>query len=569
MTGDAKLKAGGTIAALSTGASYQRRARVADVDTIWQVIDSYAQGGILLPRSRSEIASQIGSFRVAILDDELCGTAALRDFGGGLGELRSLSVLESAQSRGLGEVLVRAIVRDAARSGISDLYVLTARPDYFARFGFEEISWDEVPATLEADRGPDRPFRRWNTAMLLHPTPRHAAAPAHAPAREQRVHMATYPRQPLTIVRGSGSWVWDDADRRYLDLVAGIAVNVLGHAHPAVAAAVASQARTLLQVSNLYYTVPQLELAEWLTGASAMDKAFFVNSGTEANEAALKLARRHGRERGAYEVVALTESFHGRTMGSLAATGQPKYQAPFEPLPGGFVHVPRNDVAALDAAVSDRTCAVLLEPIQGESGIHPLDDEFLEAARAACDRNGALLVFDEVQTGIGRTGTFFAYEQTTVVPDVVTLAKGLGGGVPIGALLARDTAAAFQLGDHGTTLGGNPLACAAALATLRIIADEELLAAARERGAQLAAGLQHLVDAGLGHEVRGRGLMLGLETAAPWARQAMAAARDDHGLLINATGDTTLRFVPALTISATEVDDAIARLGRAIEAVAA
>jgi predicted acetylornithine/succinylornithine family transaminase len=378
-----------------------------------------------------------------------------------------------------------------------------------------------------------------------------------AAAREASVYLHAYNRQPITLVRGAGCRVWDDAGNEYLDLVAGIAVNVLGHAHPAIAAALAEQAATLLQVSNLYYTLPQLELAEALTASSPFDRAFFVNSGTEANEAAIKLARRFGGTR--RKVVALTGSFHGRTLGSLAATGQPHYQAPFEPLPGGFSHVAPNDVAALEAAIDDQTCAVLLEPIQGESGIHPLTDAFLLAARAACDRAGALLIFDEVQTGIGRTGTFYAFESMPVVPDVVTLAKGLAGGVPIGAVLARESASAFEPGDHGTTLGGNPLACAAALATLRVIADEDLMANAAARGAQLAGGL-----APLGAEVRGRGLMIGLETRGPIARKVVELARKHHGLLVNATGETTLRLVPPLTISAAEVDEAVERLAAAV-----
>jgi len=385
-----------------------------------------------------------------------------------------------------------------------------------------------------------------------------------AAAREARVHLQTYARQPITLVRGHGSWVIDDAGREYLDLVAGIAVNVLGHAHPAVAAAVAHQAETLVHVSNLYLSLPQLELAEALVARSPFDRAFFTNSGTEANEAALKLARRHGGDRGAHEIVSLTGSFHGRTFGSLAATGQPKYQAPFAPLPAGFIHVAPNDAAALDAAVTDATCAVLLEPIMGEGGIHPLSDAFLLAARAACDRVGALLVLDEVQTGMGRTGTFFAFEQTPIVPDAVTLAKGLGGGVPIGALLVRESAAAFQVGDHGTTLGGNPLSCAAAVATLRVLDDEDVIGNVRRRGSELREGLERFVADGVATAVRGRGLMLGLETARPVARDVVAAARDRHDLLINATGETTLRFVPPLTISRDEVEIALERLAAAL-----
>ena len=382
--------------------------------------------------------------------------------------------------------------------------------------------------------------------------------------REARVHLQTYARQPITLVSGHGSWVTDDAGREYLDLVAGIAVDVLGHAHPAIAEAVARQAATLVQVSNLYYTLPQLDLAEALVERSPFDRVFFTNSGTEANEAAIKLARRHGGERGAHEIVSLIGSFHGRTLGSLAATGQPKYQASFAPLPPGFRHVAPNDAAALDEAVTDATCAVLLEPIMGEGGIHPLSDDFLVAARAACDRVGALLILDEIQTGIGRTGTFFAFEQTPIVPDAATLAKGLAGGIPIGALLVRESAAAFKVGDHGTTLGGNPLSCAAALATLRVIDEEDVMANARTRGEQLAAGLERFVTDGVATAVRGRGLMLGIETAGPIARDVVASARDRHGLLVNATGDTTLRLVPPLTISSEEVDIALERLGAAL-----
>jgi predicted acetylornithine/succinylornithine family transaminase len=381
---------------------------------------------------------------------------------------------------------------------------------------------------------------------------------------EARVHLPVYARQPLVITRGEGCWVWDDAGRRYLDLVAGIAVNVLGHAHPAVADALSAQARTLLTTSNLYYTLPQLELADALLAHSPFDRVFFTNSGTEANEAAIKLARRRGAERGAYVVVSLIGSFHGRTLGSLAATGQPKYQAPFAPLPEGFVHVPINDADALRSAVDATTAAILLEPIQGESGIHPLTDDYLLAARQAADDVGALLVFDEIQTGIGRTGTFFAFEQTPVVPDVATIAKGLGGGVPIGAMLSTEHASAFQPGDHGTTLGGNPLTAAAALATLRALDDEHLLDNARAMGARFADGVQSLVDDGLTIEIRGRGLMIGLETAGPIARQVMAIARDDHALLVHAAGDTTLRIVPPLTITSAEVDVAIARIRGAL-----
>ncbi len=560
------LRNGGTIAAFSGGASYARHARPEDVDAIWRIIGGYAQEGILLPRSHEEIADKIGSFHVVVQDSEVVGVAALRDFGAGIGELRSLSVAPEMHGYGFGELLIRAAVAHARRSGIRELYVITASPGYFARFGWTELPMDDVPEVLDADRAPDRPRHLWNTAMLL-PL---AGVPRRidAPELEARVHLQVYGRQPLTLVSGDGCWVTDDAGNRYLDMVAGIAVTILGHASPIVADAIARQARRLVQVSNLYYTLPQLELADALVRRSPFDRAFFVNSGAEANETALKLARRRGHGRGATEIVAAEGSFHGRTMGALAATGQAKYREPFEPLPGGFRHVPFNDADALRDAVTERTAAVLLEPIQGESGVRPATDAFLAAAREACDAAGALLIFDEVQTGMGRTGSFFAFSQTPVVPDIVTLAKGLGGGVPIGAVLVAEAAAAFERGDHGTTLGGNPLACAAALATLGALDEDHLMDNARARGEELAMGLAGFVDAGLATEVRGRGLMLALETAGPWARAAMAAARDRHGLLVNATGDTTLRFVPPLTIDRGEVRQVLERLEPALREAA-
>jgi acetylornithine/N-succinyldiaminopimelate aminotransferase len=560
------LRNGGTIASFSGGASYARHARPEDVAAIWRIIDGYAQQGVLLPRSHEEIADKIGSFHVVVQDSEVVGAAALRDFGAGIGELRSLSVAPEMHGYGFGELLIRAAVAHARQSGIGELYVITAAPGYFARFGWAQLPMDDVPEVLDADRAPDRPRHLWNTAMVLRLTdvPRRI----DAPELEARVHLQVYGRQPLTLVSGDGCWVTDDAGNRYLDMVAGIAVTILGHASPIVADALSRQARRLVQVSNLYYTLPQLELADALVRRSPFDRAFFVNSGAEANETALKLARRRGHARGAAEIVAAEGSFHGRTMGALAATGQAKYREPFEPLPGGFRHVPFNDPDALRAAVTEQTAAVLLEPIQGESGIRPATDAFLSAAREACDATDALLIFDEVQSGMGRTGSFFAFEQSPVVPDVVTLAKGLGGGVPIGALLATESAATFERGDHGTTLGGNPLACAAALATLRALDEDHLLDNARARGEELAIGLAGFVDAGLATEVRGRGLMLALETAGPWARAAMAAARDRHGLLVNATGDSTLRFVPPLTIDRGEVRAALERLEPALHEAA-
>ena len=546
--------------------AFARRARLDDVEAIFRIIDRYTQLGILLPRSHDEIADRIATFHVVERDGKVMGVAALREFGSGIAELRSLSVLPELHGHGLGGLLVRAVISEARDLGIAELYVVTASPGYFARFGWLELPMADVPEVLDVDRAPDRPRHLWNAAMVLRLPD--AGPRVDVIALESRVHLQVYPRQPLTIVAGDGCWVTDDAGRRYLDLVAGIAVDILGHASPVVADALWRQARRLVHVSNLYYTIPQLELAAALVARSPFDRAFFVNSGAEANEAAIKLARRHGHSRGAFEIVAVEGSFHGRTMGALAATGQAKYREPFEPLPKGFRFVPLNDESALRAAVGERTCAVLIEPIQGESGVRPASDGFLAAARAACDAAGALLIFDEVQSGMGRTGTFFAFEQTPAIPDVATLAKGLGGGVPIGAVLVTEGAAVFERGDHGTTLGGNPLASAAAIATLGALDEDHLMANATARGEQLARGLGDFVAAGLGTEVRGRGLMLAFETAGPWARAAVTAARERHGLLINATGDTTLRFVPPLVISPAEVDEALARLEPALREAA-
>jgi len=406
-----------------------------------------------------------------------------------------------------------------------------------------------------------------------------SAAPAHgergvedegsAPAREARTYMRTFRREPITLVRGRGTRVWDDAGRSYLDLVAGIAVNILGHAHPAVAAAIARQSRTLLHASNLYHTLPQLELAELLLAATGMEQVFFTNSGAEANEAAIKIARKWGKRHkdGAYGIVTALNSFHGRTLATVAATGKPAYQAPFAPMPAGFTHVPYNSVDALDAAVGPGTAAVLLEPIQGEGGVHPAAPGYLAAARRLCDERGALLMLDEVQSGMGRTGAFLACQGEgvvpDVVPDVVTLAKGLGGGVPLGAVLSRGTANVFEPGDHGSTQGGNPLSCAAGVATMRVLRDEDLASHAAHVGAYFAERLSRLMGRGLPiTAVRGRGLMLAIEVAGD-AAAAVAGARE-RGLLINNTGPTTLRMVPPLILTRAEVDEAIDTLAHVL-----
>jgi acetylglutamate kinase len=424
---------------------------------------------------------------------------------------------------------------------------------------------DAVAGTIVMDRrretGQGIPVTGDDNAPL---TTRATELPA-VQAREARVYMHTFRREPLTLVRGRGTRVWDDAGRSYLDLVAGIAVDILGHAHPAVAAAIAHQAYTLLHTSNLYYTLPQLELAELLLEATGMEGVFFTNSGAEANETAIKIARKWGKlhKDGAYEIVSAENSFHGRTLATVAATGKRRYQEPFEPMPAGFIHVPYNDVAALDAAIGPRTAAVLLEPIQGEGGVYPAAPGYLAAARRLCNERRALLMLDEVQTGMGRTGTFLACQGEDVVPDVVTLAKGLGGGTPLGAALARGTANVFEPGDHGSTLGGNPFSCAAGLATMRVLRDEELVAHAAEVGAYFARQLEGLAARGLPvTEVRGRGLMLAAEVSADAA--AVVSRARERGVLVNSTGPTTIRMVPPLILTQAEVDEAMGVLEQAL-----
>src|SRR5918912_166866 len=372
-------------------------------------------------------------------------------------------------------------------------------------------------------------------------------------------------REPLTLVRGRGTRVWDDTGRSYLDLVAGIAVDILGHAHPAVAAAIAHQAYTLLHTSNLYYTLPQLELAELLLEATGMEGVFFTNSGAEANETAIKIARKWGKlhKDGAYEIVSAENSFHGRTLATVAATGKRRYQEPFEPMPAGFIHVPYNDVAALEAAMGPRTAAVLLEPIQGEGGVHPAAPGYLAAARRLCNERRALLMLDEVQTSMGRTGTILACQGEDVVPDVVTLAKGLGGGTPLGAALVRGTANVFEPGDHGSTLGGNPFSCAAGVATMCVLREEDLVAHAAEVRAYFARQLEGLAARGLPiTEVRGRGLMLAAEVSGDAA--AVVSRARERGVLVNSTGPTTIRMVPPLILTQAEVDEAMGVLEQAL-----
>jgi acetylornithine/N-succinyldiaminopimelate aminotransferase len=367
----------------------------------------------------------------------------------------------------------------------------------------------------------------------------------------------SYARQPVEFVRGDGARLWDDEGNEYLDFLCGISVTNVGHCHPRVVAAVREQAGRLMHASNLFYTEPAMRLAARLVGCSLGGKAYLCNSGAEANEAAIKLAR---KAKPAGEVVVVHGAFHGRTYGALSATPQEAKQAPFAPLLPGF-RVVEPTPQALAGAVDGRTAAVLLEPIQGESGVHVLSEECLEAARRACDEHGAALIFDEIQCGMGRTGTLWAYEQTGVRPDAMTVAKALGGGLPIGALVTGARLAdVLAPGDHGSTFAGGPVIAAAALAALALIDDAALLARVRERGLQLAAGLERLPHV---RAVRGRGLMLAceLDVAAPEvARRALLRER----LVVNATGPTTVRLLPPLIVGEEEVEQALARLGAAL-----
>jgi predicted acetylornithine/succinylornithine family transaminase len=374
--------------------------------------------------------------------------------------------------------------------------------------------------------------------------------------------MGTYARQPAAFVRGEGATLYDGDGEPYLDFLAGISVCNAGHCHPRVVEALREQAGRLLHASNLYLTEPGLRLAERLASSFCQGtKVFFANSGAEANEAAIKLARKHRR---GGEIVVLEGAFHGRTMGSLSATPQETKQEPFAPLVPGFVVVPRDDVSALRAVVSDSTAAVMIEPIQGESGIWPIADDMLIAARETCDRTGALLVFDEIQCGMGRTGTLWAFEQTPVEPDVFTSAKSLASGLPIGACIARGEAAdVLVAGDHGSTFGAGPLAATAALATLEVIDDKELLANVVRLGDRFRGGLESLRADGKITEVRGKGLMIGVDLPAAEAARVVGeglAAR----IVLNSTGPATLRFLPPLVIDESDVDQVLEFLGRVL-----
>jgi predicted acetylornithine/succinylornithine family transaminase len=378
----------------------------------------------------------------------------------------------------------------------------------------------------------------------------------------QRYLMHTYTRFPLVLSKGRGTRVYSRDGREYLDFVAGVAVNNLGHCHPKVTVAIQKQAQRLVHTSNLYYTEPQTRLAKVLVTHSFADKVFFCNSGAEANEAAVKLARKAARLAGPgdrYEIITTAGSFHGRTLAMISASGQPKLQAGYEPLLPGFVSVPYDDLGAVEKAITPKTIAVMVEPVQGEGGVRVPSREYLPGLRRLCDSRGLFLILDEVQTGIGRTGRLFAYEHAGIVPDIMTLAKGLGNGFPIGAMLATDQVAkAFTPGSHAATFGGNPLACAAALATIETILDDGyVLENCRRMGDRLVQGLRALQQKyPVINEVRGVGLLVGLALTVP-AREIVAQCMQ-RGLLVNATADTVVRFVPPLIVTQEEVDQAVA-----------
>ncbi|NCO36027.1 MAG: aspartate aminotransferase family protein [Armatimonadetes bacterium CG2_30_59_28] len=380
----------------------------------------------------------------------------------------------------------------------------------------------------------------------------------------------TYGRLPMAFVRGEGTRLWDTEGKEYLDLLGGIAVVGLGHCHPKVVAAIQKQAATLMHTSNLYHIPLQAQLAEKLYEFSGGYRSFYCNSGAEANEAAIKLARKYSKKKHGehkYEIIVTQNSFHGRTLTTVAATGQPKYQKGFEPLPAGFRFVPFNDLAAARDAVTENTCAVMIEPIQGESGIYPATDSFMVGLRALCDEKGMLLVLDEVQTGIARTGRMFAHEYYGIQPDIFTLAKSIAGGFPMGVMLATEgVASGFQPGDHASTFGGNPLACAAGLAACEVVVEENLVGNAAEMGKYFIgqlSGLRHEFTA-IG-DVRGKGLMIGVELTEPKAKDVQTACFS-NGLILNAIGDTVLRLVPPLTITRGNIDEAICKLRRSMTA---
>ena len=379
--------------------------------------------------------------------------------------------------------------------------------------------------------------------------------------------MRTYQRSDVTFVRGEGCWLYDDQGRKYLDFLAGIAVVSVGHSNPRVAQAVASQMEMLGHVSNLFGSEPMAQLADRLVGLSGLDRVFFSNDGATANEAAIKLARRFGQSVGGpnrYRIVSLLDSFHGRTLATLAATGQPLKQATFAPLPPGFIQVPSGDLSALAAEVDNTTAAVLLETVQAEGGVFPMTDSYLQAVRTLCDQRGALLIIDDIQAGMGRTGHWYSWQDRGIEPDIATSAKALANGLPIGACLARESVAeAFHPGDHGTTFGGGPVVCAAALAVIEEMEERDLLGNCRARSSQLLQGLQQIEGI---KQVRGRGLLLAAVLEGESAAAVAAHALSD-GLIVNAVRPDAIRLTPPLTVTAEEVDIALDLLAKSMTPV--
>jgi acetylornithine/N-succinyldiaminopimelate aminotransferase len=396
-----------------------------------------------------------------------------------------------------------------------------------------------------------------------------AAARPKSSAEWIAIEQATFfanRRPPLVIERGQGSRVWDVDGRDYLDLISGIAVTCLGHSSPVVQRALAEQSARLIHISNLFYSIPQLELAQLLTSHSPFNRVFFCNSGAEANEAAIKLARRWGKKHrdGAFAIITAEHAFHGRTLATVTATGKEAYTRPFAPLPEGFPHVPFNDMDALERAVDASTVGVMLEPIQGEGGVHVATETYLRDVQDFCKAKDLLFIVDEVQTGVGRLGTLWGFERWGVEPDIATLAKGLGGGVPIGAMLARESVASFEPGDHGSTFGGNPLMCAVAHAVVTHILENDILGNVRRVGAFLKRGLEQLKsEQPLIQTVRGDGLLLAVDLSAERASDVVKLGIDE-GVLLNATGPTTLRLAPALTLTQAEAEEGLAKLKRAL-----
>ncbi len=401
-------------------------------------------------------------------------------------------------------------------------------------------------------------------------TERNTTATRDWVALEHQYYQGTFKRQPLTLVRGEGTRVWDSEGKVYLDFVAGIAVNVLGHCHPAIVKAVQEQVTQLVHVSNLYYNTRQIELAELLGIQSKGMRSFFSNSGAEAVEGAIKLSRKYGRlhRNGAYEIISMNGSFHGRTMATTAATGQAFYQASWAPLPDGFKQVPFNDLAALKAATSEKTVGILIEPVQGEGGIWAADKAYMQGVRAWCDEQNLVMICDEVQAGMGRTGKFFSSEHYAT-PDVITLAKGLAGGVPIGAMLTGPRTDVFTAGDHGTTFGGNPIACAAGIATIQTILEQNLLDNATKMGEYWNSQLEGLcAKYAFIDSPRGIGLMRAVNVKHDLAPVIVQQALS-HGLLLNNTGTATLRMIPPLVLTKADLDEATVLLDKALADVAA